>query len=144
MPRITSLRDAIVSHLETQIPNVRVDALTGGLNLENIMQDSIGRESMLVMALSAQNKGDLLDFDIMVAFAVIVLVRGRGTQINREADGLAMAEDVALALHGQKFGFSDVSPAKVYEIAPIEDNTLSSKGLWAWAVTFEQGIVLGE
>lgn len=144
MASLTQTRDAAVETLRRELPGTRVEGVAGSSEVAAILRESIGAGAVFVMALSAANAvpEDSLDFDLLASCAALVIVHGRKNQTAREADGLKLAEKVARALHGKSFG-PGFFPARLTGMAPVEDDELLARGLWAWGVTWEQRISLG-
>jgi hypothetical protein len=142
MAYLTEVRDAACQHLKALLPAVRISGLAGGADAATLLRESTGLTTIFVVLLSAENKAHAspMDFDMNATLGALIVLHGRKDQTMRETDGLAVAETVAQALHGQNFGLNGVSAAYVLGLAPLADEELASKGLWAWAVTWEQGL----
>lgn len=144
MAGLTELRNSACAFLQAALPAVRVSSLAGGTDAATILRESFGQTAVFIVLLSAANRaGDFpMDFDMEATLGAIIVVHGRKNQTAREEDGLAVAEAAALALHGQTFGLDNVGAARVLGLAPVSDEELDSRGIWAWAVTWEQGLSL--
>ncbi len=145
MPGLTQTRDAAVALLKAALPDMRVEGIAGATDATSILREPIGAGAIFVMALSSVNVAseDSLDFDLQGSLAALIVVHGRKNKTARESDGLALAEKVALALHGNSFGLTGVSPARCTGLAPVEDDDMDARGVWAWGVTWEQRIIMG-
>ena len=144
MTCLTDLRDAACLRLKARLPAVRIGSLAGGADAATLLRESTGLTTIFVVLLSAENKahGSPMDFDMNATLGALIVLHGRKNQTMREVDGLAVAETVAQALHGQTFGLAGVGAAYVLGLAPIADDELTNNGFWAWAVTWEQGLTL--
>lgn len=142
MTCLTELRNAACLHLKARLPAVRISSLAGGMDAATLLRESTGLTTIFVVLLSAENKAHAspMDFDMNATLGALIVLHGRKNQTMREADGLSVAERVAQALHGQTFGLAGVGAACVLGLAPVSDEELESKGFWAWAVTWEQGL----
>lgn len=142
MASLTELRDAACACLKNALPAVRVSGLAGSADAATILRESVGKSTVFVVLLAAENHAERapMDFDMQATLGALVIIHGRKNQTAREADGLAVAEAAAQSLHGRTFGMADAGPARVLGIAPLADEELENKGLWAWAVTWEQSL----
>lgn len=144
MAGLVETREAAIASLGGDFPDLAVHGASGSSDAATILARYIGQGAVIVMALGASNVAapNSLQFDVNADFAAIVIVHGKKDAKAREDEGLPLAESVALHIHGNTFGLSGASPARVSGISPIADEELSKKGLWAWAITWEQRLVL--
>lgn len=144
MASLSQLRDAAVESLELAFPALCVKPVSGSADAASILADYIGKGVVLVMALTAQNVAERnsLVFDLNANLAAIMVIHGLKNALSRENAGLPLAEGLALEIHGNTFGLSGVSPARVSAIAPIADEEITKRGLWAWTITWDQRLVL--
>lgn len=144
MAGLVETREAAIASLGGDFPGLAVLGASGSSDAATILARYIGQGAVIVMALGASNVAapNSLQFDVNADFAAIVIVHGKKDAKAREDEGLPLAESVALHIHGNTFGLSGASPARVSGISPIADEELSKKGLWAWAIIWEQRLVL--
>ncbi|MEG2005328.1 MAG: hypothetical protein RR014_04735, partial [Bilophila sp.] len=81
-----------------------------------------------------------LDFDVVGTFGVLVVSNNIAGAELAEADALAVAEKVALTVHGATFGLP-LSPALVKRIETATDGELAASGLSVWAVLWQQSLL---
>lgn len=144
MAGLVETREAAIASLGGDFPGLAVLGASGSSDAATILARYIGQSAVIVMALGASNVAapNSLQFDVNADFAAIVIVHGKKDAKAREDEGLPLAESVALHVHGNTFGLSGASPARVSGISPIADEELSKRGLWAWGITWEQRLVL--
>lgn len=144
MAGLVETREAAIASLRMGFPALAVMGASGSSDAAAILAKYIGQGAVIVMALGASNAAapSSLQFDVNADFAAIVIVHGKKDAVAREDEGLPLAESVALHIHGNAFNLSGASPARVSGISPIADDELSKRGLWAWAITWEQRLVL--
>ena len=101
---------------------------------------------MFVAVLESSNIADLrtLDLDMRAVFGALVVTRSRRTREEREIEGLKLAEEIVRTVHGNTFGLTGLSPARVQSLSPLEDDELSAQGVWVWAVVWIQDVTLKE
>lgn len=146
MAGLVETREAAITSLRGDFPGFTVMGASGSSDAATILAKYIGRGAIIVMALGASNVADpsSLQLDVNADFAAIVIVHGKKDAKAREDEGLPLAESVALHIHGNTFGLSGASPARVSGISPIADDELSKRGLWAWGITWEQRLALSQ
>lgn len=144
MAALTAARDAAILYLGQVFPDVHVAPMAASDEAGAILSRLIGDGGIFVLISRAENCSprESLDFDLRATFAALVVAHGRKNQESREDAGLPVAEKAALALHGATFGLAGASPARVLGLAPISDNDLQKRGLWAWGITWEQTLTL--
>ena len=115
MPSLVEIRDAAIRELSLLLPDVTVEAISGGADAAEVLRESLGPATVLVTILSAQNTAstDSFDLDVYGQFAAIVVIYGGTGQEEREMDGLAVVDEVVHAIHGQMFGLTDTSFAQI-------------------------------
>ena len=140
MPSLTQIRDAAVKALRAVCPEAkRVEGFSGELDLDAAKDKALPPGiSILVAVLDAENVAPDLCLDLLGTFAVLVVVRDQRGNEAREARALAVAELATITLHGNKFGFLDVSPGFVVSLAPVAGEELDKAGLAAWTVVWRQ------
>ena len=145
MASLTSIRDAAAREMRAICPDLpRVEAFAGELSFDATKNRALPPGvSVLVTTLGAENDAgpDALDFAMVGAFALIILSRNVAGAEAREADALAIAEKLALALHGQRFALTDVEPALVDRLEPVRDTDLDNMGVCVWTVVWTQAFV---
>ncbi|MEG1610807.1 MAG: phage protein Gp37 [Bilophila sp.] len=144
MPSLTGVRDAAVALLQTVFPELpRVEAFSGELTLDVAAEKGLPPGvSVLVAAIAADNDAQpgTLDFDVVGTFGVLVVSNNIAGAELAEADALAVAEKVALTVHGATFGLP-LSPALVKRIETATDGELAASGLSVWAVLWQQSLL---
>lgn len=147
MPSLTDVRDAACAWLSAQMPEVsRVEAFAGELDLRSAAPKGLGYDDRVNLfaavgeAENAASQGSL-DFDLECAFALFAVARHATRPTCAEALALLTIQRAALAIHGNAFGLSGVSPARVTALAPVPDEELAKRGLWIWSLTWQQRVV---
>lgn len=147
MPSLTDVRDAACAHLKAQLPHLsRVEAFAGELDLRSAAPKGLGyddRVSVFIAVGEAENAAPQgsLDFDLEASFAAFAVARHATRPTAAEALSLQAIQQAALALHGETFGLSGLSPARVTALAPVPDDDLAKRGLWIWSLTWQQRVV---
>ena len=147
MPSLTEVRDAACAWLSAQMPEVsRVEAFAGELDLRSAAPKGLGYDDRVNIfaavgeAENAASQGSL-DFDMECAFALFAVARHATRPTAAEALALETVQRAALAVHGNTFGLSGVSPARITALAPVPDDELAKRGLWIWSLAWQQRVV---
>ena len=76
MPSLVEIRDAAIRELSLLLPDVTVEAISGGADAAEVLRESLGPATVLVTILSAQNTAstDSFDLDVYGQFAAIVVI----------------------------------------------------------------------
>lgn len=149
MPDLTGVRDAALALLARRLPGVRVEAFAGHLDMRSASSRHIRPErsgAIFVAAGEAENAAapHSLDFDMAALFWAFAVARHAAGDDAAEGRALLLAQEAALALHGQTFGLAGVSPARVLSLSPADGDDLARAGIRVWAVTWEQRVLFGD
>lgn len=147
MPSLTEVRDAAVALLQGVFPDLpRVEAFSGEITLDAVAEKRLPPGvSVLVAAVAADNEAApaSLDFDVMAAFGALVVSNNVAGAECAEADALAVAERIALAVHGATFGLP-VGPAVIRSLEAVADEELARQGVCVWSVLWRQAFAFSQ
>lgn len=146
MPLLTDVRDAACAHLQSSLKNaLRVEAFAGVLNLDGLAPRGVQyseKAALFIAAGECRNVGPALYCDFEASFWVFSVARHAARPTIAASAALALAQDAALAIHGQRFGLTGVSPANVRSLAPIIDDDLDKAGIHAFELRFDMRVAL--
>lgn len=145
---IITVRDRVMNALRTIEGVKSVRPFAGELTLEAASQKIMGVHEVFVSVVSGDNAPDSapMDMDMQAVFGVFIVTRNQKNREERERLTLALAERVALLVHGNTFELAGVGPARVLGMSPLGGETgeaLEKKGVNVWSVVWEQRLVLG-
>lgn len=144
MASLTQVRDAAVALLREALPSiVRLEAFSGTLTMDDASMKRLPfGVSILVAAVAADNTAPpgTLDFDVTGEFGAIIVSKSKSTAEAREADSLAVAQQVSMALHGQTFALPDVGPAIVTTLEAVDAEEFAKNGICVWSVRWQQAL----
>lgn len=148
MPLLTDVRDAACAYLGEALPEaLRVEAFSGALDFERLSPRGVQYSEQACLFIApgeCRNVGSELAFDCEADFWVFSIARHAARPTIASNASLALAQKAAIAIHGQTFGLSGVSPASVQHVSAISGEQFEKAGIWAWELLFTMRVVFGE
>lgn len=148
MPLLTDVRDAACLYLKTALPDaLRVEAFAGSLDFDSLSPRGVQYSEQACLFIApgeCRNVGRELALDCEADFWAFSVARHAARPTIASNASLALAQKAAIAIHGQTFGLTGVSPANVRYVNAIASEDFEKVGIWAWELSFTMRVVFGE
>lgn len=147
---LVNLRDAVVASLKGKIPGLSIEAHGGSFSRDEIKRFALKAPCIRVALLGfgQTSRAPTGEIVLPVHFVAACVAKDRlvegGEKVGRDAGAALIANAVALAVAGNRFGLSGVHQPKELRGENLYSGEVDTTGLALWQVTWTTPARLGD